>query len=145
MNPGTCKVPNPKASVFLKNETKDFKQGASNHKLFNLCWFSQDCIQGGSKEAVLRFSLLSDCISKFHLFRNCMLPWVIYELLLLLVSRISPTLLLSASDCYIPLICCCFTYKPFRQPVFFQLQNSKETVQRNGKDVFTLGSSNLGT
>lgn len=143
VNPGTCKVSKPYASVFMEMRLS-VKQGASSHKLLN---FPEPHLKGMSHLSILKFNLFSECISRFHHFWNCVLLWVIYNLLLLSIGWISLTFIL-----------CCGLFYPsdvlllhmftFQQPVFFQLQDilvSKETIQRTGKEVFILGSSNLKT
>lgn len=113
MNPGTCKISKPKASVFFEDEAEDVEQEASSHKRFNSCWFSQNCIQGGCHTFLFSTSTLSlsasasftssETVFFSELFINsCCFSQVEFH-----------SLSLSASGCYIPLICCCFTYKPF--------------------------------
>lgn len=141
VNPGTCKVSKPLASVFLGNETEDVKQGASSHRLFNSCWFSQHCIRGGCHTSILKFNLSSECISRFHLFCKCTLLWVIYNLPLLSISRISLTFLLPAADCYIPPMYCCFAYKLFNR--LFS-SSSRRPIRELGRKYLSLAAAIWG-
>lgn len=126
------------------NETESVKQGASSHKLLN---FPELHPRGMSHFSILKFNRFSECISRFHHFWNCALLWVIYNLLLLSISRISLTFLLCCGLFY-PTDVLLLHMLTFQQPVFFQLQDilvSKEAIQKTGKEVFILGSSNLKT
>lgn len=126
------------------NETEDVKQGASSLRLLN---FPELYPRGMWHFSILKFNLFSECISRFHRFWNCALLWVIYNLLLLSIRRISLTFLLCCGLFY-PTAVLLLHILTFQQPVFFQLQDilvSKETIERTGKEVFILGSSNLKT
>lgn len=145
VNPGTCKVSKPYASVFLEMRLRmSSKEPAASD-----CWISQNCIRGGCGTFPFWSSTFSLSASAGFTTSEtvCALLWVIYNLLLLSIRGISLTFLLCCGLFY-PTAVLLLHILTFQQPVFFQLQDilvSKETIERIGKEVFILGSSNLKT